>query len=149
MLESGDYGAICGGAIRSTESGLVVVSEKFLDRELWGCPILLEDGTLVAEPEDDACDELEEAMGELWEDGHHFAHPAAIVEHAKDHWRMLLPNLWLGNMRGALFALGFPIDAASFRPDGERLLVLTPQGMLVVDVDDKRISWRASLDVLQ
>lgn len=50
-----------------------------------------------------------------------------------------------GNPRGPFFVLGFAIEAASFSPNGERLLVVTTDEMLIIDIATRQISWRAAL----
>lgn len=142
VLESGDFEALVGGCIRSTESALISLDSEALDHECWDCPILSHDGTLL-EPNEELREEVEEAMADRWDERHFVPHPAAIVEHATDGWRMLLPGLAIASRDTDLFALGFAIEAASFRPDGERLLVVTPTEMIIIDIEGRRIVWRA------
>jgi hypothetical protein len=54
-----------------------------------------------------------------------------------DRWRILRPTLHVGDVGTTGFQLGFAIDAASFSPDGRRLLVIDGEGLMVIDVADR------------
>lgn len=153
VLESGDYEGLYRACIRATQTGLVVLESTALDREYEDCPVLCLDGTLVEARDEEATqrvvDDVAEAMGALWQGRHHVAHPAAMVDHPDDGWRLLRPGLLLCTPQRSLFVLGFAIECACFRPDGERLLALTPDELIIVDIGPKRIVWRAPIGILE
>ena len=80
---------------------------------------------------DDAIREaLELALEDRWGEDFRRARPAAVALGPDGHSRVLLPSLWAGTPAGAHFQLGFPIEAAAFHPDGERLLLYTQAELL-------------------
>ncbi|NOU27609.1 MAG: hypothetical protein HOO96_06835 [Polyangiaceae bacterium] len=127
--------------IRSTSTCVEEVSAAVLERRRDApCSVLLADGTLTDEPADDS------AMADRWEPRMYEARPAAIAQVA-GRWRFLLPSLHIAEFDRTFVQLGFAIDAASFSPDGARLL-LVGDDLAVLDVSDVAFSWRASFDEL-
>lgn len=137
-LLSGDYSDLYFYGIRSTVSCIEEVSVEWLERRRdEQVQVLLADGTCVdehAEPE-----RRERRMYE--------AAPCAIAMHG-GRWRYLLPSLHVGDVDRTYFRLGFAIDAASFSPNGERLIILGDE-LSVIDIERRAVLWRASLDALE
>jgi hypothetical protein len=63
------------------------------------------------------------------------------------HRYVLAFALHVADLDTTWFQIGFAIDAASFSPDGRRLLVFGDE-LVVISVTDRAIVWRAALGEL-
>jgi hypothetical protein len=148
VLVSGDYASSHGAEIRSTTSGLVALRGCGLDAERWDCPMLGPGGDLDDDPSDERDEEINEAMAELWESRYMEPRPAAIARHRTDRWRLLTPDLVVATAAAPLFSLGFAVEAASFDTAAERLLLLTPNELIELEIDPPRVVRRSPHDGL-
>jgi hypothetical protein len=131
---SGDYSGISAYGIRSTQTCLEEVSAKTLEaRCAPAVPVLGGDGTVV-----ESAEELDDDR----ERGMYDAAPCAFAN-VDGRYTILTPSLHVADLDTTWFRLGFAIDAASFSPDGTRLLVLGDE-LVVISVTDRAIVWRAA-----
>lgn len=66
-------------------------------------------------------------------DGRPQARAVAAVARRDDGWRFLLPSRHVADLDRTLCQLGFAYDAAAFSPDGEQLLVVADD-VVIVDI---------------
>lgn len=146
VLACGDRADAPGDGIRSTVSGLEEVAANVLARRRaeTGVPMLLANGDVIEAPTADDERRLRDELDARWVGRPQALRPAAIAfRHGR--WRFLLPDLRVSDVQRCALQLGFPIDAASFSPDGGRLLVVGAQ-LLAIDLATRAIVHRAPMD---